>query len=305
MKFFIYFTVLVSILFLPERIWNFLWVKIEKVRLFLSHANEKNPLLKERVQGEKLLNFLPELEAKMGMGIKTAQIEIPHYKFYTKLLYDLLDVHRRLGISLKFILPELRSNLLKDLSFEKKISSSILGGNLQFLVISFTTWAFIFFSSALAEIPLNVFDLFLILIVQILAVIVFNIVTKKVRGFIFLKYSHVIEELYLFSSMVEIGLPAGKVLSESKILDGDLVKFKEFYFCAARTKEHVARWRENGISPKIGVGEVVAEIWQLKEGSFLKFLKTLDLIKFSVLAFFFLPAYFYYLYSIFQFFLLQ
>lgn len=241
----------------------------------------------------------------MSMGLKTTDIEIPEYKFYAKLLHELLDVHRRLGISLRLILPELRSNLVIDLQFEKKIKGLILGGNLQFFVIAMTTWIFIFFSSSLADLPLNPWDLILILIIQVIAVFVFNFLIKRFQRNIFSKFNNVIEGLYLFSSMVEVGLPNARVLSESRILEGDLVRYGEFEFCAERMKEHIGRWRENGVSPKVGVSEVIKEVWHLQEMGFSKFIKAVDLIKFSVLAFFFLPAYFYYLYSIFQFFLVQ
>ncbi len=241
----------------------------------------------------------------MGMGIKTTGIEIPAYKFYASLLHELLEAHRKLGVNLKFILPELRGNLIKDLQFEKKMKALVLGGNLQFVAIIFTTWGFIWLSSSLADLPLKLSDLLVISSLQGCAIFVFNFAIKKARLVMFHKFSEVMEGLYLFITMVEVGLPPNRVLADSKILSGDLVRYKDFSFCAERVKEHVMRWRENGVSPKTGIQEVVREVWHLQELSFEKFLKVADLIKFSVLALFFLPAYFYYLYSIFQFFIVQ
>lgn len=296
--FFVYLGSLFSLIFLPEKSWTFLWEKARALRQWVLFKKKHPP-------GEKLLNFLPELEAKMGMGVKTTEIEIPEYKFYAKLLHELLEAHRKLGVNLKFILPELRSNVIKDLQFEKKMKGLILGGNLQFAAIIFTTWGFIWLSSSLADLPLNPTSLFFILCLQVLAIIVFNFSIKKTQTLMFNKFSKVMEGLYLFTSMSEVGISASRVLADSKVLDGDLMRYREFSFCAQRMKEHVQRWRENGVSPKAGVSEVVREVWHLQELCFEKFLKVADLIKFSVLALFFLPAYFFYLYSIFQYFVVQ
>jgi hypothetical protein len=269
----------------------------------LKSIEGKNPFKKEQIQGEKLLIMFPEIEAKLALGVKTTSMELPQYKFYTTLLFDLLQVHRKLGISLKQILPELRQNLIKDLQFESKIKSLMLGGNLQFLVITVTTWAFILLSSTLAELPLNYTNLSIILMIQITAIVIFNGALSQMKKLIFLKFNQSIEGLYMFVSLVEIGLPVGQVLLESKVLEGDLVRHKKFSQIATRLETLINRWKENGISPKIEAGEVIKELWHIKEVAFDKFLKQVDILKFLVLAFFFLPAYFFYLYSIFRFFI--
>ena len=96
-----------------------------------------------------------------------------------------------------------------------------------------------------------------------------------------------------------------QTLSESQVLEGDLMIHKLFLPCASRIMNLVNRWKANGISPKTEVAEIIQELWHIKEVNFERFLKHLDILKFIVLAFFFLPAYFFYLYSIFQFFMEQ
>jgi hypothetical protein len=203
-KILIYCALLSCILLLPDRIWEKGWNFIESFLTYLKKVCEKNPFQKEHKNGEKLLSFLPNLEVKLGMGLKTTSDSIPRYKFYTGLLFHLLEVHQKRGISLKQILPELRLNLSKDLQFETKLRSNLLGGNLQFLAITVTTWFFIIFSSEMAELPLNYADLLIILIIQILGVLVFNLALKKMKNHIFHKFSEAIERLYLFVSLVEI-----------------------------------------------------------------------------------------------------
>lgn len=302
-KILIYSLSLTTLLFLPDRIWEKLWQKGLSFYKYLRTFEEKNPFKREQTQGEKLLVMFPDIEAKISLGIKTTSLELPRYKFYTGLLFDLLLVHQKQGISLKQILPELRQNLIKDLQFESKMTGSVLGGNLQFFVITLTTWGFIFFSSALAELPLDLFTLLLIFTMQVTALFVFNGILSLMKKRIFEKFNQSIESLYLFVGLVEIGLPVGQVLAESKILSCGPGKHKKFSQVSSRLEALIKRWKDNGISPRIESGEIIKEVWHLKQVSFDAFLKQVDMLKFVVLAFFFLPAYFFYLYSIFKFFL--
>ena len=304
-KIFIYCALISFILLLPDRIWEKLWNLIYRCLTYFRQLKDKNPFQKEHINGEALLLFMPNLEAKLAMGIKTTNESIPRYKFYTNLLSDLIGFHQKRGISLKTILPELRLNLTKDLQFESKLKSNIMGGNFQFLIITMTTWSFIFFSSNMADLPLNINHLIVIFTIQIIGVFVFNLTLKKLKNHTFNKFSKAIERLYLFVSLVEIGMPMSQTLSESQVLEGELMKEKLFSPCASRLVTLVNRWKENGISPKTEAAEIIHELWHLKEVNFERFLKHLDALKFIILAFFFLPAYFFFLYSIFQFFMEQ
>ena len=311
-KFLSYFFILILFLSLPDRFWekasHLGQSFFDKLRNFLSRHTgliEKWPLIGEIRRGEKLLNFIPILEARISLGQKKLAVELPRFKFYTTLIFDLLEVHRKLGVSLKQILPEMRINLMKELRFERKLLSQAFGGNLQFSVVTLTTWCFVFLSSQLAELPLNFSILLLIGCIQFLAFLVFNFSFLKLRNHSLHKFSQALEELYLFNGMVEVGRPLNHVLSESGILYGQLFKHKQFLAFSERLHNLVNRWKESGLSPRIEVQEIIQEVWHEKERQYERFLKHLDLLKFCVLAFFFLPAYFFYLYSIFQFFMEQ
>ena len=263
------------------------------------------PLWGEIYCGEDLLNFFPKLEAKIALGQKTMTVFIPRFKFYTSLLIDLIEAHRKVGVSLRLILPELRENLIKELQFEKKLLSLVVGGNLQFLIVVITTWSFIMLSSQLADLPLRGTNLVIIGIVQVTAFIAYNFSFLRLKTLGLSRYSQALEQLYFFNGMVEVGLPVNQVLNDSEVLVGALSKHKTFSHCFERLFNLVHRWKENGLSPKAETGEIIREIWHLKEIGYQRFLKHLEVLKFIILAFFFLPAYFFYLYSIFQFFMEQ
>lgn len=311
-KFLIYLLLLGLIFLLPEKFWDKLWSQALKLAEFLQRffrqlglQKERTPLIGDIYLGEKLLRFFPQIEAKMATGQKTFDFELPKFKFYTTLLADLLEAHRKLGVSLKTILPELRGNLIKELQFEKKILNLVFGGNLQFLVVVLTTWSFIFLSSQLADLSLSFVNLFIIGSVQLMALILFNVCFMRLRERGLKKYSVALEQLYLFTGMVEVGLPVNFVLGQSNVLNGEIGRHKGFGQCYERLFNLVNRWKEQGLSPKTETQEIINEIWHLKEEGYDRFIKHLDLLKFTILAFFFLPAYFFYLYSIFQFFMEQ
>lgn len=302
---FSYAILLLTIAKLPEIAWDYL---LELGSLWLTRLkhNKKNwPLVSGVYRGQELLIAFTECEAKISLGIKILPSFLPRYKFYTSLLEQLFETHRRLGIGIKKFIPEIRSGLIRDLQFEKKVLDELLSGLLQFLVIAATTWSFVFLSSSIVQIPLSKSIIFFMLVLQLSGIAVFFQLVKKVKHKSFTRFSKAIEELYLFSTLLEIGLPLNEILLRSGILQGNLVSFKIFENLADRMKKLVARLKETGLSPRDEAQEIIREIWHLQEENFQKFTKIVQVLKFSVLAFFFLPAYFLYLYSIFKFFMEQ
>ena len=309
LKIFIYFGALISLTCLPAAFWEkfliFTETFFDKGKRRHGNLLERVPLLGEIKRGEKLLGQFSLLEAKLAQGQKTMSQELPRFKFYTGLLMDLFEAHRKLGVSLKLILPELRSNLLKELQFEKKILSLAMGGNAQFITLSLITWGFIIFSSTLVGIPYNFFIITLIAAIQIAGTVFFNIFFVRLKDRNLKPFSHALEDLYHFTGMVEIGRPVNQVLTETRLLTGVLVEHRKFQTLRERLFDLVNRWKESGLSPKADLQEMTREIWYEKERSYEAFIKQLELLKFCVLAFFFLPAYFLHLLSIFQFFMEQ
>lgn len=296
--FLIYFAVILSILFLPERFWDYWWGKWR----FLPQS--KGLFFKEKSAGEKLLQLLPELELNIALG-KSVGIKLPEYKFFTELIDALLESNRRLGIGIKVVLLEVRRNLVVDLQFERKFIDQTIEANAQFVVIGATTWLFIFFSSQLADLPLDYSVLFFIVLIQISGLFVFNWLLSQLKRRTFGSYDQVISRLYFFAALSELGLSFSQVLKDSRVLDEENWKNRLFMPCATRLSDLIERWKANGVSPAAGAREIIQELWHLKEVSFARFLKHLELLKFTVLSAFFLPAYFLYLYSIFQFFMEQ
>lgn len=298
---FIYLVALGSLYLLPQRFWDLLlkinWKKaLMKVSL---------PYQKKIKTAEGLQIGISEIESSLthGKQSKNVLLELGEYKFFNQLIVDLLDLQKKMGVNLKHILPEIRRELTKDLEFEKRMNSQTNGAQLQFLVISAVTWSFIFFSSLLIEIPLSFLMSFFIILLQSLGIFTFVILGSKYKKFVFNKFDQLIGSYYLFITLSEMSFPLSETLKRSGILKEGLYKHKSFWTYAKRIEYLINRWKSSGIGPKEEAQEILAEIWSLKEENFRNYLKAQEVIKFIILAFFFLPAYFLYLYSIFQFFM--
>lgn len=300
-----YLLLLTGIAQLPEKFWDRILESYSLLGSWFKQKQKRLPIIGEIYRGEELLLAISELEARIALGIKFISGILPKYNFYTDLLEQLFESHRRLGIGIKKFIPEIRLALIRDLQFEKKILNEILSGVMQFLVIAATTWCFVFLSKSLVEITLDGATIFLMLTLQLLGSVLFFYLVGTLKTKVFTSFSKAIEELYLFSALLEVGLPLNEVLQRSAILQGSLMSHKNFEQLALRLKKLVARMRESGLSPKDEVQEIIREIWHLQEVHFLKFTKMVQGLKFSILAFFFLPAYFLYLHSIFKFFMEQ
>ncbi len=290
---------------IPERFWDFLLRCLDKSTGIFVLSKKKIPLIGEIIHGEELLLNLAVAEGRITQGIKILPNHLARYKFYTELLEQLFESQRKLGIGIKKFIPEIRLAIIRDLRFEKKIFDECVGAFLQFVVISATTWSFVFLSSMLVNIPLNKLILLFMLLLQVLGVLVFFQLLRLLKKKTFTKFSEAIKELYLFHSLVEVGLPLNEILARSRLLNGSLMNHKLFKPLASRVKNLIDRLKETGLSPKDEAQEIIQGLWHLQDENFTKFTKKVQALKFSILAFFFLPAYFMYLYSIFQFFMEQ
>lgn len=290
---------------LPDSFWEKTLGKTSQIYEKCKSQKEKWPLLGELTRGENLLLFLQETESRVALGIKILPDQIPRFKFYTTLLEQLFENYRRMGTPIKKILPDLRKAITSDLKFEKKIQGELVGAVLQFLVIAATTWSFVFLSTQLVDLPVSKIILFFMVLLQMSGIALFFSLILKMKLHTFRDMSGSFTELYLFTTLLSVGVSLNDVLKRSNILDGSLMNTPKLNPFALRTKKLIDRMKETGLSPKEEAQEILDGLWHFQGEMFEKFTKKVQLLKFCILAFFFLPAYFLYLVSIFQFFMEQ
>ncbi|MBP9681885.1 MAG: hypothetical protein KBD76_10805 [Bacteriovorax sp.] len=304
-SFFSYGLLLLSLYKLPDHFWDSLIVKVEQLLVKAKGLKKKVPFTGAILLGEELLLAFSDIEAKRVQGIKIPPKDLPQFKFYTELLEQLFESHRRLGIGLKKSLTEIRLALMRDVQFEKRIASEVWGAFLQFVVIALTTWGFVILSSSLVHIPPHKGHLFFMGFLQVIGAVVFYQTVVLFKDKSFKKFNLAIQEIYLFSTLLDIGVPLNDILTQSHLMQGSLLQNKHFFALGTRIKKLLERLKETGLSPQEELQEIIGSLWHLHEEHFMKFTKKVQILKFSALAFFFLPAYFLYLASIFQFFMEQ
>jgi hypothetical protein len=268
----------------------------------------KRNLVKIKFQyqhGKALLLNLSILEANIYRGNLGDSIDIPEYKYYSELIYKMLNNSKKYGINLKKIINEIKQKIILDIKLEEKICNEFISGFIQFFFIVLVTWFFIFVSKKMIEIPLTNSLILMILIFQMSGLISFYFSTKYLEKYYFKSFNNVIKELIIFKSFLEISFPLNQALIHSNISNGEFSKDKLFEHLYQFFTESITRLKMSGISPHADLEIILNSIFDLQEEKMIKFQKQIAVLKFMHLALFFLMAYFIYLYAIFKFFIEQ
>ncbi len=303
-----YFLIILTLLLLPENGWNVFFTFKNNFKSSYQVLKSKGQLAKAR----ECERYLIELEARFSVGHfdqrfsrQTSVLKTPEYGFYSELIDSLLEKYRQLGLPLRDILRELKINLSKEIQFEMKCKAIAKNSYFQFVMMVLVTWGFILFTNSMIELSLDLSHYFVILFLQITGAFFFLKISKKLKTKHFKNFDSLIKKMYSFLTFIEVNSSQSKAIAESEILQlGQLVD-ERFLPCAYRLEEAIKKWKDLGLSPKTETQAVILEVWNLKEQTFQVFIRHYEGLKFSILAFFFLPAYFYYLYAIFQFFMEQ
>jgi hypothetical protein len=298
--------------FLPEKAWERAFTYKDKLFQLLkkveSHSKNKSRVSKARL----FERYLVDLESRFIIGqfeglrsVKNSTLQSPEYGFYTELVDKLLEKYRQMGLPLKEILRELKINLSLEIQFELKCESIAKNSYFQFLMMGVVTWGFVLFTNMMIELRLKIQDYLIILLLQICGAFIFVKFSKKLNQKHFKNFDDFIKKMYIFLTYLEVNASQSKAIIESEVLHLGELKDERFLPCAYRLEEAITKWKDLGLSPKGESKAILLEIWNLKEQTFHVFIRQFESLKFCVLAFFFLPAYFYYLYAIFQFFMEQ
>jgi len=255
--------------------------------------------------GLEFLSALSLLENKKAVGEQTSERLLPKYKFYTELTYELLNLSKIYGVKFGKYTEVIKNFVKLEHRFDEKLKKEYQSGFWQMLAIVFTTWFFIYLSQMLVEISISWTTYFIIILLHLIGLTSFYMVIKKWREFIFNPYQNAISELLIFKSLLEIGVPVNQSLVKSNINQGTFTSHAKFLEQNAFFAQSLDQLVKNGQGMKEQLQTIVEQIFEKKEIDLMEFQKKLALSKFLHLALIFLPAYFFYLFSIFKFFMEQ
>ena len=307
-----YLILLSAIYYLPEKHWEKSFTLLREVSQFCKNRWSQKKSQDVVSKARACERYLIELESSFAAGnfenrlsLKKAQIASPEFGFYTELVDVLLEKYRQMGIPLKEILHELKLNLTKEIQFELKCASIANNTYFQFVMMAAVTWGFIFFTNTMIELSLSYSDFGIILFLQMMGSYLFVNLAKRLKRRHFRSFDNFIKKIYIFLCFLEVNASQSRALAESQILQIEDLSDERFLPCAFRLEDAINKWKDLGLSPKNESRAVIVEIWNLKEQTFNLYIRQFEGLKFSILALFYLPAYFYYLYAIFQFFMEQ
>ncbi len=307
-KFMIYLFFLFCFVWLLERYWYQLKRQIYREYLYLS----KFLLAALGISGERvrqsLIASLVELESDSrissavvsGASGEDGSISLPKYKFYSKIVFQMLGYCRNYGISLNTIVQNLRVGIIKDDKFERKMTQQKNGSLFQFIFISFATWFFIFFSYRLIGIMVNSKILIIISLLQSCGIVLFFLVSRYLRVRVFSHFESFFSSLYTLQALSSVGLPINHVGDKAEFEQLFKIDNPKFSYLQRRFRKMIYGWTRDGRPISNETGLLIDELWFLQEQSFEEFQRKQTALKFIVIAVFYLSSYFLFFLSLFS-----
>ena len=247
------------------------------------------PIKREKLsqKGEALYRELLKINTFYLSAGKT--IELPRYKFYTGLVDMLLIQYRREGAQIFDHLLGIRSNLLKDLKFEKKLLSFAAGASYEMGIIFVLGIAFVLFAKSFVGLEISVSACFIAFGWQALGAILFFFSYARLKERTFRPFGDYLRG----AALLELGLKTNRPLScLTKDLNlEDLANDPELNHIRARMDEILQLVKNKGSCHSSHTKELGTECWFSYERKMDEFEKRTKSVKLGVIALFFLTGY--------------
>ena len=218
------------------------------------------------------------------------KVSLVDYKWFSNIVEILLTLQKKFGLQIHPCLRKIRSLLIDDVKLERKRFGEILSSLAQFAIISLMT---VIFYLSFTSLIVRVSPLILIKILcfQALGSLLFFLVEK----FIHKKYFDSIDKLFCsmmkLSVLSKANLPNQKILSLSLDTLPSTVGQSETTLLKENLLLAVEKWTTHGSEISGELDFQMAELGDYREFVREKFLRFVNVFKFSTLCFFFLPSY--------------
>jgi hypothetical protein len=238
----------------------------------------------------KLIEFL------IMRGEEQMKLEVPNYKFFTKLVELLISFRTKYGVEVSAAFSEIRKSIRKEVKESKRIKDAVIAGLYQYILIAIFTWLFIYMAQAMIGISPDFSDSIILLIVQLVGVFVYFILFIALQKKLFSPFEKYFTALYSFRSLNRISRPLGDILYASKI--SDLPNNKHLRHLKERVNYLLKQLSTIGSIPRDELDNVLHELWDCFDLQVEKFQSLLIGIKLFVTLGFVVPSFLYSLYLI-------
>lgn len=275
-----------SLFLLPDRFW----LKFDCFHSFIFPSWLFNFFRKSKAS--LLLTQLGHIESDIKLGLVTHGRMLDQFSYFTILIEKLLELSARWGSDPQKALQRLRKGIYVEERFEQKVRKNFFEALLQCFFIAAVIWSFILFSQYLMDLrPSSKMFIFMIFW-QLLGIFSFVTFFGLLYHKMFTSFDRVFESLFVFSSLVRVGLPLQNLLQLCHYQEMLHLDDSKFTFIASRFTHLVEILRSKGLCDEQEVQELIEETFSLRELQFKRFLQFLKLSLFGHLALFFLSSYF-------------
>lgn len=234
-----------------------------------------------------------------GPALQT-KIELPRYKFFSDLVEMLLSQARQWGAQYQQVFITLREILHQDLQFEKQLKEFVQGCWFQMGLIVAMSWLFIILGTTWVEIKFPLKYKIIIGSWQLLGMMSFFFGIRLLKTRYLSALGAFWKSLICLRSLAETALPRSEVVRLSQIKSLDQYSHHEWNDFKQKV-QHLGQWMlSSGQSPVKEIGYLMEELRFLEKHQMAQFQKMSHALKFAILAIFFIPAYFAFLFIIFS-----
>lgn len=124
---------------------------------------------------------LPPAQVIANELLKSNQnLDLPSYKFYDSLIFDLISFQKRFGANLTSAFVEIRKALNLDMKIDLRLKNLKQSSYFQYLTMCAFTWLMLLHMSSSLDINLDGLDLILVVIWQMIGLLSFHFILKVI-----------------------------------------------------------------------------------------------------------------------------
>lgn len=230
---------------------------------------------------------------------KSLKSGTPEYKFFNGLINLILESSRNLGTPLIPIIGKLKKALLQDVKIENEIEKFLKNSLLTFFISVAITWGFLKYSSSMLKLELDLFTVVALIFWQLLGILSFPILFKKLVKAKLEIYNLFFEKIYIFDLCHMAGISSLEILKKCRFQDLNIKKGHRLSIYLDRLSILVDAKQRYGTQISHDLELLVDELWSHYQGDCEALKTNVTVVKFIWLCIFFLSTYLLSLYQIF------
>lgn len=266
--------------------------------LCFSYSGGKFIYFNKLAKGQELLAQIQTLLYHQQGKLPSADLALPQYKFYTEVLFALLDYSRHWGGGMLDSLRQLQWGVRQELKADRQLRSSFISGFLQFATTAAITWFFSLATGHWTGISLKIEWCVLIAFLQSMGILLYIFYYSWAQKFYLKEYWSFLAIVYQLRSGCNAGLSARRVIE--LVGEERAISFKQgpLKMLHVRLQTLLYQYTQlgQGISEELGL--LIEDLWHQYGEARIKLNQRSSGIKFLLLACFFLSAHLIYFLSL-------